>query len=378
MSVPFVDLPRLIKPHRTELLTAFERVIDSGKYVQGPEVHALEAEARSLFGVPHAVAASSGTASLHLALEALGIGKGDEVITVANSFVATAEAILLSGATPVFVDIERCGFNIDARSAAKAITPRTKAIIAVHLYGQIADIEGLLAITRGTGVTVLEDACQAHGAALNSQFAGTLASAGCLSFYPTKNVGTIGEGGMLLAHDDGVASRAVSLRDHGQQARHHHVEPGYNYRMPELQAAALRVLLPNLREWNARRALAAAEYRRLLANSPIALPPPAPMGEDVSHLFVVRTRQRERLQRFLTLRQIETAVHYPTPIHLQPAFSHLGYGHGALPNTERAAKEILSLPMHPLITSAEIHEVCEAIEAFDWLVSDERCGAELE
>lgn len=364
MTVPFVDLQRLLAPHRAAILGGFERVFDSGHFVQDAEVRALEAEACELFDSPFAVAASNGTTALHLALAAAGVGPGDEVITVANTFIATAEAIVMAGATPVFADIEESGFNIDAGEVAKAISRRTKAILPVHLYGRVADMTLLKQLALSHELALIEDACQAHGAVFSGRMAGTIAPIGCLSFYPTKNAGTVGEGGMLLTSDPRVAEAAASLRDHGQCGRHNHTRSGYNYRMPELQAAALRAILPHLGEWNALRAEAVATYRRLLSGQPLELPPEGPPNADVSHLFVIRTGRRDDLRSFLSTRGIDSAIHYPTPIHLQPAFAHLDYRQGSLPRTEAACAEILSLPLHPCITEAEITEVCSAVREF--------------
>ena len=365
MKVPFVDMARLHAGTKQEVMAAFERVIDSGAFVQGHEVESLEREFEASYGVDHALAVNSGTAALHLALQACGIGPGDEVITVANTFIATAEAISLVGATPVFADIEEGGFNLDPADFERKITPRTRAVIVVHLYGHLAAMDRIMPIAQAYGLKVIEDACQAHGAALGERPAGTFGDAGCFSFYPTKNVGTLGEGGLLVTRDDAIAARVASLRNHGQTERHHHVEPGYNYRMAELQAAALRVFVPHLEAWNSARAAAARWYAEGLAGTGVELPAAGPAGEHVYHLYVVRSRQRDALQRFLGERGIATAIHYPTPVHLQPAYASERHGPGALPRTETAAAEILSLPMHPSITRQEVAAVCEAVRAFD-------------
>ncbi len=365
MKVPFVDMARLHASTRGELLAAFERVLDSGAFVQGPEVEALEHELAADFGVKHALAVQSGTSALHLALVACGVGPGDEVITVANTFIATAEAISMAGAKPVFVDIDPLTMNMDPAGAARAITARTRAIVPVHLYGRMAPMDAIMAIASDHGLRVIEDACQAHGAVADSRHAGTIGDAGCFSFYPTKNVGTVGEGGMVVTNDDAVAERIASLRNHGQTARHHHVEPGYNYRMPELQAAALRVFLPHIREWNAARVRAAKRYNEALEGSVVAPPRDAEgTGSHVYHLYVVETAERERMQHFLGERGIATAIHYPTPIHLQPAYASEATPPGSLPHTERAVGGILSLPMHPSISDPEIDAVCAAVRAF--------------
>jgi dTDP-4-amino-4,6-dideoxygalactose transaminase len=315
--------------------------------------------------VPHALAVNSGTAALHLVLQALGIGAGDEVLTVAHTFIATAEAITLAGATPVFADVEPGGFNMDPEDAERRITPRTKAILVVHLYGQLAQMDRLRDICRRHDLRLVEDACQAHGAMLRGQPAGTLGDAGCLSFYPTKNVGTVGEGGMVLTADREVAERVRMLRNHGQVARHEHAAPGYNYRLPELQAAALRVIAPRLGGWNEARVRAAGWYRECLGGASVRLPDEGVAGGHVYHLYVVRSAARDDLQRHLTAKGIGTAVHYPTPVHLQPAYAACGEGPGSLPHTERVAREILSLPMHPHITRDEVAAVSASIAAFD-------------
>lgn len=365
MKVPFVDMARLHAGTKQELMAAFERVLDSGAFVQGHEVESFEREFGATCGADQALAVNSGTAALHLALQACGIGPGDEVITVANTFIATAEAISLVGATPVFADIEEGGFNLDPADFERKITPRTRAVIVVHLYGRLAAMDRIMPIAQGHGLKVIEDACQAHGAALGGRSAGTFGDAGCFSFYPTKNVGTVGEGGMVVTSDDAIAARVASLRNHGQTERHHHVEPGYNYRMPELQAAALRVLAPRLEAWNAARVAAAGWYAEGLSGAGVELPAAGPGGGHVYHLYVVRSRQRDTLQRFLSERGIATAIHYPTPVHLQPAYASERHGPGELPRTEIAAGEILSLPMHPSITRQEVAAVCEAVHAFD-------------
>lgn len=365
MSVRLVDVARLHAGLRGELLDAFARVLDSGGYVQGREVAAFEEEYAAAMGVEHALAANNGTAALHLALLACGIGPGDEVITVSNTFIATAEAITMAGATPVFADIDPGEFTIDPADAERRITVRTRAIIAVHLYGRTAPMAELGALARRYGLRLIEDACQAHGATSGGRLAGTFGDAGVFSFYPTKNLGTVGEGGMVVTRDGAVARRAAQLRDHGQDGRHHHVAAGFNYRMAELQAAALRVFLPRLAEWNAGRMAAARLYDTGLAGAAVSTPAPGPAGEHVYHLYVVRSALRDALRGHLGERGIATAIHYPAPIHLQPAYAGAGGGPGSLPHTEAAVREILSLPMHPGITGDEVAAVCEAIREFE-------------
>ncbi|HWO94582.1 MAG TPA: DegT/DnrJ/EryC1/StrS family aminotransferase [Dehalococcoidia bacterium] len=365
MSVPFVDLGRLHREHRTALLAAFARVLDSGHFVQGQEVEAFEQQFAHACGAPYAVAVSNGTAALHLALLARGIRPGDEVITVANTFVATAEAIVQAGARPVFADIDPETMNIDPAEVERRITPRTTAIVAVHLYGRVAQMDALLDIARRYHLALIEDACQAHGASFNGRPAGTIGDAGCFSFYPTKNLGGIGEGGMILTADRHIALRAASLRDHGQSVRYHHAALGYNYRMSELQAAALSVLLPELYRWNARRSMAAERYAARLAGADLVLPSVEKRDNHVYHLYVVRSHQRNELRSHLAERGIQTAVHYPIPIHLQPAFADYSEGPDSLPHTEAATSKILSLPMHPTIAAEEVDAVCDAILDFD-------------
>jgi dTDP-4-amino-4,6-dideoxygalactose transaminase len=358
--VPFVDVRALYGECRNELIEAFTRVLDSGAYVAGREVSAFEDEFKAAYPARHALAVSNGTAALHLALLAIGAGPGDEVILPANTFIATAEAISMTGARPVFADIESDGFNIDPASVARCVTPRTKAIVAVHLYGRVANLPELSRIARANRISLIEDACQAHGAILQGRPAGTIGDIGCLSFYPTKNLGTVGEGGMVLTANASIAARVASLRDHGQTSRHVHAEPGYNYRMPELQAAALRVLLPHLNEWNERRRFAALAYNNGLANAGVELPAPGDPRSHVYHLYVVRSTQRDELQRLLAARGIGTAIHYPTPIHRQPAYADADPD-ACLRRTETAVAEILSLPMHPRLTPADVAEVCCAV-----------------
>ena len=340
--------------------------------MQGHEVESFEREVQKALNCPHALAVANGTAALHLALMACGVGEGDEVITVANTFIATVEAISMVGARPVFADVGSAGFLMDPLDVERRITPRTKAIIVVHLYGEIADIAALSAIASRHNLKLIEDACQAHGATSDGGYAGTLADVGCLSFYPTKNLGTVGEGGMVLTHNPDMAARIASLRDHGQRGRHNHVEPGFNYRLSELQASALRVLLPSLSTWNVARTRAADMYREGLRGTSVAVPDkPFSVGGHVYHLFVIRSQRRDELKAFLDSRGIGTAIHYPTPIHLQPAYSGTSY-RVSLPNTECAVSEILSLPMHPLITDREIAAVCTAVRDFGGSYSREK------
>jgi dTDP-4-amino-4,6-dideoxygalactose transaminase len=364
MSVPFVDLQRLHAPLRAELLAAMERVLDSGRFAQGAEVAAFEQEFAAAIGAPYAVAMNSGTAALHLALAAAGIGPGDEVILPANTFLATAEAVTLTGATPVLADVDEGTLNISVESVRRAMTPRTRALIPVHLYGRIADMAPLMELAREHRLTVIEDACQAHGATMAGRHAGTIGDIGCFSFYPTKNLGALGEGGMLVTSDPAVAVTAASLRDHGQSTRYYHSAPGYNYRLPELQAATLRVLLPHLESWNRRRQSAAAAYDARLRSLGLPLAQPEDPASHVYHLYVIRSGMRDALKAQLESRGIGVAVHYPVPIHLQEAYAGCRVAPGGLPVVEASMDEILSLPMHPMLTDDEIREVADAVAAF--------------
>ncbi len=363
MTVPFVDMHRLHESDRDELLAAFTRVLDSGGFVQGREVAAFEAAFATVAGTSHAVALNSGTAALHLALLAFNVGTGDEVITVANTFFATAEAISLTGATPVFVDIAAGTHLIDPAEVERAITPRTRAIIAVHLYGQMAPMDRLQQIATRHGLVLIEDAAQAHGAQFAYRPAGSWSEAACFSFYPTKNLGAIGEGGAVITSDPTVAARICALRDHGQDGKHNHRHIGLNYRMGELQAAGLNISLRRLDEWNTARIRAAGWYHELLSSAGLELPDLPTDGSHVYHLFVVQHDDRDALAAHLATAGISTAIHYPVPVHRQPAYANLAARR--LPRTETTVSRILSLPMHPHMTREEVATVAEAINAFE-------------
>lgn len=361
MGVPFVDLRAQYETIAEEMKASVLRALDSQIFVLGPEVEAFEQEFAAYCGVGHAVAVNSGTAALHLALLALGVGPGDEVITVANTFIATAEAISACGATPVFIDVDAQTDLMDPALLESAITPRTRAIIPVHLYGQVAEMEAIRAIAARHNIPVIEDACQAHGATYRGQRAGSLGAIGCFSFYPSKNLGAIGEGGMAVTDSPELAAAMRTLRDHGQSRRYYHDVVGYNYRMSALQGAALRVKLPYLDGWNARRRAHAQRYDRLLAGLPVETTVEAPTGESVYHLYVVRVPDRDALRAHLAASGIATGVHYPVPIHLQEAYADLGYRSGSLPVTEEHAAQIVSLPMYAELTDAQIDAVVAAI-----------------
>jgi dTDP-4-amino-4,6-dideoxygalactose transaminase len=351
--IPFLDLKAQYAGIRAEVEAAVGRVLESGHYVLGPEVEAFEREFAAYCDAPHAIAVNSGTSALHLALLAAGIGPGDEVITTPFTFVATAAAVCNAGATPVFVDIRRDSFTIDPERIESAITPRTRALIPVHLYGQPADMAPVLAIARRHGLIVIEDACQAHGAEYDGQRAGGLGDLGCFSFYPGKNLGACGEGGLVLARDAAHAKKVRMLRDWGQERKYEHVLPGFNFRMDALQGAILRVKLRRLEEWTEKRRAAAKRYARLLADCGVGIPAEASYARHVYHVYAIRTDDRPRLQDALHAEQIQTGIHYPIPVHLQPAYASLGYTQGDFPETEAAAREVLSLPMFPELTEAQ-------------------------
>lgn len=345
--IPFIDLRPQNDALRGELEAALGRVLDSGAYTLGPEVAAFESEFAAWCGVPHAVGVNSGTAALHLALLAAGIGPGDDVVTTPFSFVATACAIRYAGASPVFADIDFATRNIDPEAVAKALTPRTRAILPVHLYGQTADMDPLRALAERNRLVVIEDAAQAHGATYKGAPAGGLGALGCFSFYPTKNLGALGEGGLVTTRDAALAEQLRLLRDWGAREKYQHELVAYNARMDAFQGAALRVKLRRLTAWNEERRAIAARYAELLPAIGLEPPLEAPGRRHVWHVYTVRVPERERVAAALKERGIGTAVVYPRPIHLQPAFADLGLGPGSFPIAERAARELLGLPMYP-------------------------------
>ena len=366
--VPFQDLPLQICSLRPELDAAIAEVLRHGQFILGPEVGAFEQAWAAFCGSPHAIGVGSGTDALQLILRALGIGPGDEVITVANSFIATAEAISYTGAKPVLVDCTLDHYLIDPDAVAAAITPRTRAIMPVHLYGQPADMSALAALATKHGLALIEDAAQAHGATLADQRpCGTLGVAAAFSFYPGKNLGAFGDGGAVTTHDETLARQLRLLRNWGSVVKYHHEVQGYNSRLDTLQAAILGVKLRQLAAWNRQRRVVAGWYRAALAGcSGVALPAEAPWcGRHVYHLFVVRILERDRdaIARALADRGVQTVVHYPVPIHRQKAYAGLGYPAGAFPCAEQAARSVLSLPMFPEITREQCEFVCAQLRA---------------
>lgn len=363
LRVPFVDMGARLRPLRDEILAACARVIDSGVFVMGPEAESLEREFAAFCGANHAVAVNNGTAALHLALMAANIGAGDEVITAANTFIATVEAISAVGATPVLVDAQTDTYLIDPDAVRAAITPRTRAIIPVHLYGLVCDMDAIVSIARDHRLTVIEDACQAHGATYRGARAGAIGDFGCFSLYPAKNLGTIGEGGLVTTNNANAAERMRVLRSHGEIRRYEHVEPGWNLRLSEILAAATRVQLRHLAEWNERRRNVAGWYAEALRDLPLQLPMQPDERSHVFHLYVVQTDNRDGVRAALAEAGVGTAVHYPTPVHQQAAYRSLRIAPGALPVAEAAAPRLLSLPMYPEMTHEHVSIVAEALTA---------------
>lgn len=364
MKVPFVDLIAWAKPSREEYLAAFAQIIDTAAYVGGPQVAEFEDAFAKHCGSAHAAAVKTGTDALLLALRALGVGPGDEVITAANSFVATAEAIALAGAKPVLADIDDATLLIDVDDAARRVSAKTKCIIPVHLFGQLCDMAGVRALAAAHRLAVVEDAAQAHGATRGGLRAGSGGDAAAFSFYPTKNLGALGEGGAVTSNDAAVIEHVRRLRDHGQATRHEHVEVGYNARLDSLQCACLSITLRRLDAANSARRALAGLYRQRLAGK-VRLVEEAPDSQPIYHLMVVRVdaARRDAIRTAMADAGIATAVHYPTPIHLQPAFANLGQGRGSCPVAERAVKEMISLPMFPDMTGRQVDRVVDVLLA---------------
>lgn len=361
--IPFLDLKAQYASIKDEIDRAVLGVLASTQYVLGEEVAAFECEFAQYCGVKHAIAVNTGTSALHLALLAAGVGPGDEVITVPFTFVATAAAVRYTGAKPVFVDIDPVTYTMDPAKLAAAITPRTKAIVPVHLYGQMAEMEPILDIARSHGIFVIEDACQAHGATYMGYAAGSMGLSGCFSFYPGKNLGACGEGGIAVTNDDEQAQLMRMMRDWGQSKRYHHAIHGFNYRMDGIQGAILRVKLRYLERWTEARRMHARHYSSLLALSKDAV---APFELDerrhVYHIYAVRTADREALQQCMSAAGIQTGLHYPIPVHLQKAHADLGYSVGDFPESEAAAQQVLSLPIYPEMQPDQVEQVVAAME----------------
>jgi dTDP-4-amino-4,6-dideoxygalactose transaminase len=359
--IPFVDLKAQYLPIKTEVDAAILGVLDSCQFTLGPEVAAFEREFAAYCQAPHGIGVNTGTSALHLALLAAGVGPGDEVITVPFTFVATVSAIDYTGATPVFVDIDPRRFTMDPQAIEAAVTERTKAIIPVHLYGQPADMDPIMEVAKRHGLVVIEDACQAHGAEYKGRRAGSIGDLGCFSFYPGKNLGACGEGGMVVTASAEHARTVRMLRDWGAEKKYQHVLKGFNFRLEGIQGAVLRVKLRHLERWTEARRSAAARYDALFADRGVATPWAGADSRHVYHLYVVRSSNRQAWQDILTAQGIQTGIHYPTPVHLLPAFADLGYRAGQFPHSENAANEVLSLPMFPELTAAQGEEVARAV-----------------
>ena len=363
-SISLVDLKAAYRRLQTEIDAATARVMSSGWYILGPEVAAFESEFAAYLGVEQAVGVASGTDAVLLALRALGIGPGDEVITVAHTAVATVAAIELAGATPRLVDIDAATYTLDPAQLAAAITPRTRAVVPVHLYGAPADMDAVLAVAHAHGLLIVEDCAQAHGARYRGRMVGALGDAAAFSFYPTKNLGALGDGGAVATNRPEVAERLRLLRQYGWRERYVSDVTGTNSRLDELQAAILRVRLRHLDEENEARRRLAARYDAALAGLPITLPTARADDRAVYHLYVIRTAARDALVAHLRARGIGTGVHYPVPVHRQPAYAHLGCGPGSLPATEAAAAEVLSLPMYPDLLPTAVDTIAAAIRDY--------------
>ena len=366
-DIPLVDLKAQYKTIKEEVRAAIDDVLEGMQLTIGPNVKAFDQEFAAFCGAKHAIGVGSGTDALQLVIRALGISSGDEVITVSHTFFATVEAVLYSGARPVLVDVDEKTFNMDIAAAAAAITPRTKAIMPVHLYGRTMDMKPLLALAKDRGLQVIEDACQAHGAMLDTgAMAGNSGNASAFSFYCSKNLGAYGEAGSITTNDDQLAAELRSLREHGQSTRYYHPVVGYNARLDEIQAAILRIKLRKLPEWNKRRQAIARHYNEQLAGSGIITPEIPEGGRHVFHIYAIRVPdlKRDALRQHLSERGIGTGVHYPVPIHLQEASAFMGYRQGDFPVTERLSNEVVSLPMYAELTDAHVETVAGAIKEF--------------
>jgi dTDP-4-amino-4,6-dideoxygalactose transaminase len=363
-TIPYLDLNAQMRPLRAELDAAFARTLANCSFCLGPDVAQFEKDFARFCGAAHAIGFNSGTSALHVALRLLNVGPGDEVITTPFTFVATCWAISYVGAKPVFVDLDDATCNLDARKVAAAITPRTKVVMPVHLYGHPCDLEPLVTLCRERGLHLVEDAAQAHGAKYRGRTVGTFGVLAAFSFYPGKNLGAIGEGGALVTNDAAFDTRARALREHGSTVRYYHDEIGYNYRMEGIQGAVLGIKLKHLAAWNAGRRRVAHRYHELLAGTPLKLPREAEYAESVYHLYVVRHPRRDELKKHLEANGVGCALHYPLPLHLQKCYASLGHKRGDFPVAERAAAECLSLPIYPELTDEQLKYVAAVIRKF--------------
>lgn len=352
--------------HKQEIDGAIARVLDKGRYILGEEAKAFETEFAAYCGATHAIGVANGTDAILLTLRAYGIGPGDEVVTVSHTAVATVTAIVLSGASPVLVDIQRDCYTMDPQRLEAAIGPRTKAIVPVHLYGQPADLGPILDVAARYGLHVIEDCAQAHGARYHGRRVGSLGAAGCFSFYPTKNLGALGDGGMVVTRDESLANRIRCLREYGWDANRVVKVPGFNSRLDEIQAAVLRVKLRYLDADNMARRERARRYHEMLADTPCLLPSCRKDAEHAFHLYVVRSAHRDELKHHLLELDVAALIHYSVPVHLQDGYLGRLRGHDVLPETEQAAGEILSLPLYPELAEEELQQVVRAINSFPW------------
>jgi len=360
MRVPFVDLQAQHAPIRDEMERAFRGLVDRGDFILGAAVEKFEAEYAAYIGVRHAVGVGNGLSAIELALRAHGIGPGDEVITPANTFIATVLAIMSVGATPVFVDMDPATYTIDPRAIPAAVTSKTRAIVPVHLYGQPIDLDAVMEAAARHHLLVVEDAAQAHGARYKGKRAGSIGHSAAFSFYPSKNLGAVGDAGMITTNDDAAAAKMRLLRNYGQRVKYYHSVAGTNSRLDTVQALVLGIKLPHLDGWNAARRRHAAMYTSLLAGH-VGTPAASPDVEHIYHLYVIETDRRDAVQQRLKSRQIDSGIHYPVPAHLQEACAPLGYKPGTFPATEKAAGRILSLPMYAELTPQQIEYVAEAV-----------------
>ena len=365
MAIPLVDLQAQYRGIKDEIDQAIQRVVSSTRFILGAEVESFESEFAAYCGTEYAVGVSSGTAALQLALEACEVGPGDEVITTPFTFIATVAAISHVGARPVFVDIDETTYNVDPNRIEAAITHKTKAILPVHLYGQPTAMDPILDVAQEHGLKVIEDAAQAHGATYDGRRVGSLGDVACFSFYPAKNLGAYGDAGAVTSNDPVIADRVRVLSNHGRSQWYEHISIGYTYRLDALQAAILRVKLAYLDDWNEARRRIADRYGEALSGTELVMPQEASRCRSVYHVYVVRSQQRDRLVGYLREKGIGVAVHYPIPVHLQPAYSHCNWREGDFPVAERCAKEVLSLPIYAELTAGQVEEVAEAIKAFE-------------
>ena len=363
MKVPFINLKKQYISIKSEIDEAIKNILENTFFILGENVLEFENNLAKFCKTEHCTGLNSGTSALHLALLAKGIGKGDEVITTPNTFIATCEAISYTGALPKLVDMDKETYNMDPKNLEKSITPSTKAIIPVHLYGQPAEMNEIIEIAKKHNLTVIEDACQAHGTEYRGKTI-PISDIGCFSFYPAKNLGAYGEGGAVVSNDKEFDEKLKAYRHHGQTKKNIHEYIGYNYRLEAIQAAVLRVKLNHLNKWTEMRRKNAALYNEMLIDCDVVTPLEKPYNKHVYHLYVIRVKNRQKLMEHLKFKEIHTGIHYPIPIHLQESYRHLNCGKGSFPVAEKYADEILSLPMYPELSEEEISHVCNSIKSF--------------